>query len=286
VNYTRTVTFRISYLLSALLALTTVARADDWAPNLTMTATWHSNATLADESDDQLESLQLSADMLASERYEFGRDDTLRLSGHLAGDWWPRYDALLRGAVGGRAELRHRFGPGPRAPAIAIEGAVDAVEAKETGRRGTSTGVTASVRKRINDLFRATAWYEVSWHLARLETYDAAASEGAIEIDYDFSKEMRLTFTARYRDGDVISYASGFRPDLEARAPNRLDVDTFDREMTAYRIDAETWSGRLSLVRALDTSSAILVAYERRETRRGPLRFPDHLLSVAMVHQF
>jgi hypothetical protein len=56
--------------------------------------------------------------------------------------------------------------------------------------------------------------------------------------------------------------------------------------MTAYRIDAQTWSGRLSLVRALDDTTAILVAYERRESRRGPLRFPDHLLSVAMVHQF
>jgi hypothetical protein len=56
--------------------------------------------------------------------------------------------------------------------------------------------------------------------------------------------------------------------------------------MTAYRIDATTWSGRAALVRALDDSSAIIVSYEYRNTIRGPLRFPNHLLSVALVHQF
>jgi hypothetical protein len=56
--------------------------------------------------------------------------------------------------------------------------------------------------------------------------------------------------------------------------------------MTAYRLDAQTWSGRLSIVRAFDDTTAILVGYEHRESRRGPLRFPDHLLSVAIIHQF
>jgi hypothetical protein len=59
---------RSAYLICASIAFSTLRGADDWAPNLTTTATWHRNATLADQSEDQLESMQLNADMLASKR--------------------------------------------------------------------------------------------------------------------------------------------------------------------------------------------------------------------------
>ena len=271
---------------SVLLALSSVGRADEWAPNLTVNAAWHSNATLADQTADQLDSLQVNADLLSTQRYAYGRDDALYLTAHLAGDWWPRYNALLRGAAGGRAEWRHTFGPDPRALVVAIEGAADAVAAKESGRRGVSTGIIGSVRKRLDNLTRATLRHEVAWFDARYGTYDSAASETSFELDRDLNPVTRLTFTARFRDGDIVSYANGVRPDLEDRAPNRIETNTFDRLMTAYRMDAQTWSGRLALVRALDDNTAILVAYERRESKRGPLRFPDDLLSVGLVHQF
>jgi len=268
------------------VALAIVARADNWAPNLTATAVWNSNVTHAERSNDQLDSLLITADVLASQRYPFGRDDSLHLRGHLAGDWWPRYNGLLTGAVGGRAEWAHTFGVGARAPVVSIEGAADAVAAKETGRRGVSTRITASVRQRLNDRTRATLSHEVGWFDARYGTFDSAGSETAITIDRDLTDVARLTFTARFRDGDVVTYASGFRPDLEALAPNRVAVRSFGRSMTAYRVDARMWSGRIAFVRALDESSAIVVAYERREVERKSLQYGEHLLSIALVHQF
>ena len=277
---------RAAGLLLGSFLSAALAHAEDWAPNLTAMATWHSNATLAERSDDQLDSLQVTADMLAWERYELSRDDALRLSAHLAGDWWPRYRALLRGAAGGRGELRHRFGPDPLALEVAVEGAVDVVEARERGRRGIGTAGTLSLRKRFNPLTRATIAHEVSWFNAKLGVYDFGASETAVELDRDIGTVMRVTFTARFRTGDIVTYAAGDRQDLEDRAPHRIETNTFDRPLTAYRIDAQTWSGRLALVRALDDSTAIQAAYEHRASRRGPFRFPDHLLSVAMIHQF
>jgi hypothetical protein len=286
VNFFRVVSLRSVCLLCAALAFSTVLRADNWAPNLTATATWHSNATNADLTSDQLESLQLNADILASERYALGRDNTVRLTARFAGDWWPRYSALLRGSAGGRAEFRHQFGPDPLAAVVAIEGAADGVETKEVGRSGIGTAVTIRVSKRLNTLTRVEAWHEVSWYNARLGTYDYGASESALEIHRDLTPVMRLIFAARFRDGDIVTHASGSRPELEDRAPHRTETTTFDRSMTAYRLDAQTWSGRLSIVRAFDDTTAILVGYEHRESRRGPLRFPDHLLSVAIIHQF
>jgi hypothetical protein len=275
-------------LVLSLVALgaTFVARGDEWAPNLTAAAVWHSNASHADNSDDQLDSLQLKADILASKRYAFGRDDALHLSGHFAGDWWPRYNRLLSGAAGGRAEWRHQFGPSPLAPIVSIEGAADAVAARENGRGGTHAGATASVRKRFNDRLRASLAHEVAWLFARESVYDAGSSESSAEIDYDVNPRTRVTFGIRFRDGDVVTHATGARPDLEGLATRFLPVTTFDRAMTAYRVDAKTWSGRIALVRALDDHSAIVLAYERRESERKSLRFENDLLSVGFVHQF
>jgi hypothetical protein len=277
---------RLGLTLVLPLAFTAALHADGWAPNLTTTAIWHSNATNAENSDDQLDSLRLKADILASERYSLSRDDSVRLSAHFAGDWWPRYDALLGGAAGGRAELRHQFGNDPLALEVAVEGSADWVEAREGGRRGTATAARASARKRINTLTRVTAWHEASWFNARLGTYDYTASETALELDRDLTRVLRVTLTGRFRDGDIVTYASGVRPDLEDRSPHHVETNTFDRLMTAYRLDAQTWSGQVSLVRAMDDSTAILAAYEYRHSKRGPFKFPDHALSVAMVHQF
>src|SRR5258706_14108449 len=104
-----------------VLALSVSVRADDWAPNLTASAIWHSNATQANRSADQLDSLEIKGDILASQRYPFGRDDSLHLSGHFAGDWWPRYNGLLGGAAGGRGEWRHKFGGDAHPPHAALE---------------------------------------------------------------------------------------------------------------------------------------------------------------------
>jgi hypothetical protein len=277
---------RLACLGLAFLTLALAARAEDWAPNFTSSAVWNSNVSHADVSADQIDSLQLKTDILASQQYAFGRNDSLHLGGHLMGEWWPRYEALLGGAIGGRAEWQHKFGGHSRAPIVALEGAADAVGARETGRRGVFTGVTASVRKRLNDLTRLSLWHEVNWFDARFGTFDSAASESAIELARDLTDVTRLTFTARFRDGDVVSYASGLRPDMEALATSHRAVTTFDRPMTAYRVDARMWSGRLSFVRALDESSAIVIAYERRHAERKSLRFNEHLLSVGFVHQF
>jgi hypothetical protein len=263
-----------------------VARADNWAPNLTVTGGWDSNATNANRPSDQIDTLQLKADILASQRFGSGRDDSFHLSLHGGGEWFPRYNGLTSGAIGARAEWRHKFGLGPLAPSFSAEVAGDYIAAKETGRRGASTSLTVSARKRFNDVTRGTVSYELARKDARYSVYDRLGREIALELDRDLTEMTRLTFTARYRNGDVVSYATPPRPDLVPIAPDRLAVDSFNRPMIAYSIDANTWSGRVALVRALDERSAVIVGYEYRDTKRSPLRYVNHLVSVALVHQF
>jgi hypothetical protein len=262
------------------------SRADDWAPNLTVTGTWNSNATNANRGSDQIDTLILKGDVLASQRYGVGRDDSLHLGLHGGGEWFPRYNGLTTGNIGARGEWRHKFGMGPLVPVFSAELAADAVAAKETGRRGTAVGATLAVRKRFNDLYRGTISYEASRQDARYAVYDRTGHEGTIELDRELNERTRLTLTGRYRKGDVVSYATPPRPDLVSIAPNRLNVDSFGRPMVVYSVDASTWSGRVALTRALDENAAVIAAYEFRDTQRSPLRYANHLVSIALVHQF
>jgi hypothetical protein len=277
---------RFLLLAVGCVAASSPVRADEWLPNLTTTAHWHSNATLADVATDKVESLEVTADLVASERYAFARTSSLHLTAHLAGTWWPRYTGLTAGALGGKAELRHTFGTGTLAPTLFLEGAADAVAAEETGRRGVLGTITFGARKRLTAATRLTLSQHYELFDARYKPYDRAAGTTALAVDYDLSPRTRLTFSGRYRDGDVLTVATGFRPDLEAIATNRIETDAFDRAMTAYRVDAKTWSGRVAFLRALDDSSALVAAYEWNRIRREPLQVTDHVLSIGFVHQF
>jgi hypothetical protein len=277
---------RLLLLATALLLPFTVARADDWAPNLTLTGTWQDNASNASLSSDRVAGFVTDADLLASQRYTFGLGDSIHPALHIGGEWWPRFNNLNRAAFGGRVEWRHKFGVGALAPIFSAEVAADAILAQETGRRGFSSGITLALRKRFNDAWRGTLSHEFARHDARYAVFDRTGNETTIELARELNDVARLTFALRYRDGDVLSYGTPPRPDLVALAPNRLAVETFGRPMVAYSIDARTIAGKAAVIRALDESTAIVVAYEYRNTEKSPLRYVNHLVSLGLVHQF
>ena len=261
-------------------------RAEDWAPNLTLDATWVNNASNANLPGDQIDALRTRADLLASERYGLGRDDSLHPAFHAGAEWWPRYQGLTTGALGARVEWQHKFGMGPLAPVLALGGGGDFVAARESGRRGTEVLASLGVRKRFGNLWRAALVHEWSQHSARAAVFDRTGNETTLEVARDVTDVARFTFALRYRSGDVISYATPPRPDLVTLAPHRLDVETFGRPMVAYSVDAPTVGARLGLIRAIDEHSAITASYEYRTTERSPLRYVNHLVSLGIVHQF
>lgn len=271
--------------LAGLPALTSRA-ADDWAPNLTVHAIWHDNASNSETTTDQIDSLELGTDILSSQRYKFGPQNVLQLTGHLAGEWWPRYDDLLRGAIGARAAWQHTAGAGNWAPVISAEIGGDFFESRESGRRGTSAALTLAVRKRFNDHWRGAITQQFDHRYARGAVFDQEAAETSIELSYDLTDVTRLTIGASYRNGDVVTYSGNPRGEVAAIASAQRELDTFGRPMFAYSVDARTWGAKASLVRALDESSAIVVSYAWRTTEGKPVQFMNQRLSIAIVTQF
>jgi len=265
---------------------TLTSRADDWAPNLTVHATWHDNASNAESSADQIDSLALGTDILSSQRYKLGNQDVFQLTGHFAGEWWPRYADLLGGAVGARAAWLHTFGAGNLAPVVSAEIGGDLFESRESGRRGAAAALTLALRKRFNDQWRGAITQQFDRRYARAAVFDQEATETTIELSYDLTDVARLTLGALYRDGDVVTYSGNPRGEVAAIASAQRELDTFGRPMTAYSVDARTWGAKVSVVRALDESSAIIASYAWSSTEGKPVQFMNQRLSIAIVTQF
>jgi hypothetical protein len=276
----------VKRLFALLLLVPASVFAEEWRPNLTLSAAWNSNATNANLASDRIDAVQTQADVIANQRYGLGRNDSLHPGVHLGANWWPRYNDFTIYLGGLRCEWQHKFGLGALAPTLSAEAAGDVIGARDEGRRGTSYGITFGFRKRFSETTRLVLTEELSRRDAHAAAYDQRQAETTIEIGHDVSEVARVTIGGFWRDGDIISYAEPPRPDLLAIARDRELVNTFGRPMIAYTVHAHTIGGRAGLVRAVSESSAVIFGYEYRLTDHDPLRYVNHLVSISLVHQF
>ena len=265
----------------------TAAEPAGWAPNVAVTATWNSNATNADRAFDEIGALLLQADVdVFPTRISLGHDDTLFVSGGVAMETWPHFDGLDRVAFGPRLGWQHKFGLGALAPVLRLEVSVDVVDARNQERSGLAGSGRLLWRQRLDESTQVTISYERLRHHARDALYNQTAGEAAAEIARELDEHWSVAVKARWRQGDVLSYASPPRPDLVALARDRDTVDVFGRPLIAYSLDARSLGGSVTVTRSLDERTALSFAYEGRVTERNPLRYVNHLVSTAISRQF
>lgn len=277
---------RPALLLACLPALGCAALPAGWAPNITATATWNDNVTNADRTTNALSALQFRADAEVTHRLGVARNDALFFGGRLAAEAWPRFDGLDVIALGPRLAWQHKLGLGALAPAFSVELAGDAVFARESDRAGLAGGATFALRKRLDQATRVSLTQEWARHDARAAVFDRTGAETALALAHDLGENWQVSLGARWRAGDVLSYATPPRPDLVSLAKIRVPNTTFDRPLVAYSLDAHSLTGSLALTRALDNATSLTVGFDYRDTTRRPLRYVNHLVSASLVRQF
>ena len=277
---------RPALLLACLPVLGCAALPAGWAPNITATAAWNDNVTNADRATDVLSALQLRADAEVTHRLGMARNDALFFGGRLAADAWPRFDGLDVIALGPRVAWQHKLGLGALAPAFSVELAGDAVFARESERAGFAGGATLAMRKRLDPSTRVSLTQEWARHDARAAVFDRTGTETAFELTRDLGESWQLSLGARWRTGDVLSYATPPRPDLVSLAKVRVPNATFDRPLVAYSLEAHSLTGSLTVTRALGDATSLTIGVDYRDTTRRPLCYVNHLVSAALARQF
>jgi hypothetical protein len=262
------------------------AAGADWTHDLTTTAEWDSNATNANRSSDVIGALQLLAEFESTCRISLGRDDALLLGGQLGVEAWPRFDGLDRAMLGPQLSWRHKFGLGAYAHLLSIELTGAAVAAHEEDRAGLAGSAAVVWRKRLDPTTRIALSYAWAREDARASVFDQSGQVGEFDLARDFDQRWSLSFAARWREGDVLSYATPPRPDLVSLARARMVVDTFDELRVAYSIDARTLGGSLAVSHAYNDTTSLTFGYAFLRTDSGSLRYVNHFVSVGLAHQF
>jgi len=277
---------RTAPTLGALLVLSLPAHAADWAPCLTATATWDDNLTNAARATDRLGALRLDTSVSVEHRTGLTSALALLSGAQLDLASVPRFDGLDRLALGPTLALRYKAGLGPLAPVVTLRAAATLSAARESGRAGPAANLALTVSRRLDEATQLRAGVELSRLAARQSVFARTGLEGFVELAHDLDPVWRVMLTARWRRGDVLSYATPPRPDLVALARVRTANDTFSRPFVAYSIDSHSLTGAITFSRALDDRTSLNFAFEWRETTRDPLVYVNRLVSLGVAHQF
>ena len=274
-------------LLLAVPALHAAAEPAAWAPIFTMTAGWNSNVTNSDRSADVIGALQCRAQIGADAwRISPGHDDTLLIGVAGQVEIFPRFDGLDQWTAGPRLAWRHKFGLGAFVPVLSFELDADGIAARDDGRSGYAGRARLVWRQRCDEATQLSLSYERTREDTKETVWARTGGEAAVNFTRELDEHWRLVLAARWREGDVISYATPPRPDLVALARVRSMEETFGAPRVAYSITGRTLGGAVNLVRQLDERSSLALGYEDRTTTHSPLRYVNHLVSTAFTRQF
>ncbi|MDB6093629.1 MAG: hypothetical protein JWM32_1191 [Verrucomicrobia bacterium] len=273
-------------LVAVAIALLPATRFLGAQVTASSTVGWNTNASNGDRSEDKIGALLFDADVdFFLHRFQLGHDDALILSANVAAEAWPRFDGLNHISAGPRLAWQHKFGLGALAPVLRVEFAADDIEARDPERSAHEGSGRIAWQQRFDESTQLTASYRRVHRTAEDELYNQEADEAALEVSRQLDERWSLTVTARWRRGDVLSYATALRPELAAIARDRDTVTTFGRPQTAYALDARSFGAAFDLTRTLDEKTALTFGYESRITEHSPLRYVNHLLSVSISRQ-
>jgi hypothetical protein len=277
---------RVLLAAFAISLSTSPATAADWAPQLTAAATWEENVTNANRAGDRVDALQLATSLAVEQRTGLTRELALLYGAQLEAESWPRFDQLDRVAAGPTLALRYKNGLGALAPTFTLSAAGTLSAARDFGRAGPAGSLSLVYAQGLTDTTHLTAGITGTRLDAHESVYARSGLEGFVECAYDFDANWRLRLSARWRHGDVLSYANPPRPDLVGLARDRTDNDAFGPSMIVYSLDAHTVSAGALLSRALDEATSLNLGVEWRETTRTPLLYVNRLVSLGVTRQF
>ncbi|MEY2881667.1 MAG: hypothetical protein RLZZ15_4047 [Verrucomicrobiota bacterium] len=272
--------------LLVLLLLPAALFAQDWAPNLTATATWQDNLSHADRAADRVSAMEFSATVLAPLHRKLGERDSLRLTPRVSGRWTPRFSREDWLDLGATAGWHHAFATGDHAPMVGVEFSAARVWSREWRREGTTTGAALFARRPLGKATRLGVRADFTSLNARSSVFDREAFTGTVELSRELDATSRLTLTGLWRDGDELTHSSTPRPDLAALAAHTAALTTFGRPILGYALRAHAAGASLAWAQAIEENTAVVFRYEWTRTRRQPITWDNHAFTASAVRQF
>jgi hypothetical protein len=211
----------------------------------------------------------------------------------------PRYDRLDAATAGVSGLLRKKFGFGAYAPAVALEGSLQAREARLAGDDGWTASAALNVTRRLTASWRVGATADWQEHHGASAVYDTAHHRVFGTVTWDINDRWSLShgngrlwgeFTANASPGVWASALAGGlgRPLAEyyATVP-RLESEIFGPRWVTYRVEGRVSFWWLELAPALGRNTSLPLRYESLfSVNKAGIKYRQDTWSLQVVHRF
>lgn len=275
-------------LLAGLAALLLAGRLAAAAPSIPLdtvitSLTWDDNLANADQAADRVGDTLLGARFsLDRTRPINGRD---RLTFHAQIDFqeaW-RHPKAGEFRFEGGPGWERKLGLGPFAPVLGADLRIGSIAGRDSRRTGLAGAALLRARFRLAATTTLDASQTFSDRGARHDLFEARVRESVLTLRHDLGADWQLTAEARWREGEVVSFATPPRPELAAIAAVIVPLDpTFGSGRTAYAVDARSLSSALTVSRRLSQDYSLAVGLEHRTTRRGTLDYAARRWQISL----
>jgi hypothetical protein len=280
--------FSLPNLLTAILLSLAAARSSsgDWIRDFGVDVSYDDNVSRSNREADERQDVAFRALAHLGRFDQLSDDLRLTLTADFTGAAWVRYHYFNDTTASGTASLRYRFGLGPWAPFVRVEGSAGYASFEQSLQDGGRYRSGVTFGKRLTERLSLEASYYFDDIEGRVRVFDQQAHHFSVAGSFDLSETTQITAGYELRDGEVISYAVPPRPDMVALANALRHVDTFGSDYVAYNLDATTHAFSVGVSQAFTRFLALNLRYERQETSRAHLYYINNIFTASLHASF
>lgn len=211
----------------------------------------------------------------------------------------PRYDRLDAATAGVSGLLRKKFGFGAFAPSVALEGGLQAREARLAGDDGWTASAALSVTRRLTASWRVGATADWQEHHGASAVYDTAHHRVFGTVTWDLNDRWSLSHGNGRLWGEFTANASPTvwagalaggqgRPLAEyyATVP-RIESGIFGPRWVTYRVEGRVSFWWLELSPALGRNTSLPLRYESLfSVNKAGIKYRQDRWILQVVHRF
>jgi hypothetical protein len=272
---------------------------DNFSFSASATANWVENLSRTSAEPNRRDAKTYEVAVGASQHRQLARDWLLQAGADASWFTVPDYGLADRVTVGPRLGLQRKFGLGPLAPVVQLDGAFTYKVGRLDFDRGWTTDLSLRVAKRFTAALKAgltAAWSE---HEARSAVFDLDQHSLTLDAAWDLSERWSLSGNVGRLSGDVVANAAwpvwlqaisgGLGPQVFNYYTSRpwQVTNVYGPAWVSYNVEADVdlWSLAASYAISDHTSAEFRYASAFVVNKIG-IRYPTDSWGLSVVHRF
>jgi hypothetical protein len=283
--------------LGTALLLAGTGGAQDWRTEFSYT--WADNLSRTSYPPDRLAATLLDGAVTADWHRQLAPDWSALVTGEAGFEQVRAFPGLDSVHLGGRVELRKKFGLGPFAPVLAFGGGAARYDLHEDGRSLWRVDAGASLSQRLTESWRIVASGSWNEDYAKAHPFDIRNLRVSLETTWDVRDGWQLGAGASHLWGELTANANtdifqhalhgGLGPAV-ANYYGRVAYGpswSFGDDWVAYRINCRANFWWLGLTISLGENTSLPLRYETvRVVNRVDVSYTSDFWSLSIVHRF